>query len=197
MNTIIVGVMGKFGSGKDTVAERLVARHGFTRLAFADELRKEVAEEYGVPIALLTDRSIKEVPCELLGGRSPRDVMREHGAWRRDVFGEDYWINKVAAIVHAGDKGSDRFVISDVRLPNEYDWIASEAGLLVRVVRPAQPLMASHSDFTETALDDFSADVELVNRENELEQLFAELDGVAQNWMRSAELAQPLSALIA
>lgn len=176
MSTIIVGLMGKIGSGKDTAAEWLVARHGFTRLAFADELRKELVEEYGVPFELFTDRALKEVPCEALGGRSPREVMREHGGWRRDVFGEDYWVNKIAAIIHASSAAKGRYVISDVRLPNEYDWIASEEGILFRVVRPAMEIGEAHADFTETALDDYPANVELTNPEDRLERLFAAVD---------------------
>lgn len=181
MSTIIVGLMGKMGSGKDTVAERLVSYHGFTRLAFADELRKELVEEYGVPFELFTDRALKEVPCEALGGRSPREVMREHGGWRRDVFGEDYWVNKIAAIIHASSAAKGRYVISDVRLPNEYDWIASEEGVLVRVVRPAMEIGETHTHFTETALDDYPADVELINPEDRLERLYAAVDAAVEN----------------
>jgi hypothetical protein len=39
-----IAVSGKMRSGKDTAAERLVGRHGFVRLAFADRL-KELASE--------------------------------------------------------------------------------------------------------------------------------------------------------
>lgn len=196
MSTIIVGLMGKMGSGKDTVAGRLVARHGFTRLAFADEMRKELAEEYDVPFELFTDRALKEVRCEALGGRSPREVMREHGGWRRDVFGEDYWVNKIAAIIHASSAAEGRYVISDVRLPNEYDWIASEEGILFRVVRPAMEIGEAHAHFTETALDDYPANVELINPEDRLERLFAAVDtAVADLGLGIGSAALPAAAM--
>lgn len=201
MSTIIVGLMGKMGSGKDTVAERLVARHSFTRMALADEIRKELAEEYGVPFELFTDRSRKEIPCAALGGRSPREVMREHGGWRRDVFGEDYWVNKVAAIINASDLLEARYVISDIRMPNEYDWIASESGILMRVIRPAleAEMVASgaYAHFTETALDDYAADMDLINHEEQMDRLFEAVDAFAAGLSHASNRASPPIAAIA
>lgn len=40
MATNIIGISGKAGSGKDTVADYLVANHGFVRMALADEMKR-------------------------------------------------------------------------------------------------------------------------------------------------------------
>ncbi len=56
----LIGLTGPAGSGKDTVADFLVARHGYTKLAFADKLRAEICDAYNVPEQLLLKRETKK-----------------------------------------------------------------------------------------------------------------------------------------
>lgn len=63
---IIIGLAGPAGSGKDTVADLLVAHHGYTKLAFADALRAEVCAAFRVPLSTLTERETKEHPLSAL-----------------------------------------------------------------------------------------------------------------------------------
>ena len=51
---IIVGLSGKAGSGKDTVANYLVEKHNFTKLAFAGVLKEGMK--------ILFDLSILVIP---------------------------------------------------------------------------------------------------------------------------------------
>jgi hypothetical protein len=48
MKHSLIGLAGYAGAGKDTVADLLVAHRGFRKLAFADALRDEVAEAFGI-----------------------------------------------------------------------------------------------------------------------------------------------------
>ena len=50
---IILGMKGQAGSGKDTVANYLVKKHGFTRIAFADPLKEICAIISGWPLEML------------------------------------------------------------------------------------------------------------------------------------------------
>jgi hypothetical protein len=43
---MIIGMTGKAGSGKDTVADILVREHGFVKVAFADPLKRLVRDVY-------------------------------------------------------------------------------------------------------------------------------------------------------
>lgn len=206
--SFVIGILGKRGCGKDTVAALLTEKHGFTRLAFADELKKEVAEHYGVSVNLLNDRDLKETPLVALnpwrnrlrqrpllawlaaprfdvlwriGAQSPRNVMQNWGMMRRNRDGADYWVIKVHQMVTAVP---GRYVISDVRLPNERDWVKSLEGVTVRVTRPAleaqRKLEGSDSHDSEIALDDYVADHTLVNHENQIEQLYRDADAVVR-----------------
>jgi cytidylate kinase len=45
---MLIGICGKAGSGKDTIADHLVVNHGFQKYAFADPL-KEIVKVFGFP----------------------------------------------------------------------------------------------------------------------------------------------------
>jgi hypothetical protein len=70
------------------------------------------------------------------------------------------------ALVDSGnDAPADRdprpVVVTDVRYPNEADAIRDAGGILVRIVRPGVDDGDTHA--SETALDDYDADLELIN----------------------------------
>ena len=44
---MLIGLVGLIGSGKDTVAERLVSHHGFVRDSFAKSLKDAVSNIFG------------------------------------------------------------------------------------------------------------------------------------------------------
>lgn len=76
----IIGLVGRAGAGKDTVADHLVAKYGFVRIAFADKLKQIVSDLYCVPIEHFHDRELKNVPNKRLSGRNllasmPRDAL--------------------------------------------------------------------------------------------------------------------------
>lgn len=58
-HAILIGITGCAGAGKDTIANRLCASHGFTRLAFADRLKEIVALVFDVPVMHFHDRDLK------------------------------------------------------------------------------------------------------------------------------------------
>lgn len=61
MKTVTLGLLGKKGSGKGTVAEALAAL-GYVEVAFADPLYEEVSKAFNIPIMALKDRGLKETP---------------------------------------------------------------------------------------------------------------------------------------
>lgn len=166
---MIVGITGYARSGKDTLAKSLRLRHGFRRIAFADKL-KELAlgtdpiiywdELCDIPVHLSTlvaglgwDRA-KEHP-------EVRQYLQRLGDGCRIVFGEDVWIRATLPKLHALQDAGHHIVYTDVRYPNEADFIRSKGGLIIKVVRPG--VQPANNHVTEKNVDLIQEDILLHN----------------------------------
>lgn len=165
----LLGLHGLAGAGKDSFADRLVARHGFVKRGFADPLYEEVAAAFNVSVPWLRDRARKETPQDLLrvvrcndrafaefisargdkllDMRSPRWVLEQWGTdYRRQHGGRDsYCLDQMADYANkayfAGERG---LVIPDCRFANEANWIRGAGGHVARIVRPGIPIVSGH-----------------------------------------------------
>lgn len=177
----LLGLMGLAGAGKDTVADILVTLAPMDRRAFADALRIEISEAFGLDVRFLQERALREKPLMQLALRnccdeefaawatdlqgepavSPRRIMRRWGDWRRWQR-PDYWLTRAEqARVAAIFDGHQAQLWTDVRYPNEADWIRSRGGMLWRIVRPGLEQDRSHD--SETAADRIEADATILN----------------------------------
>ena len=168
----LIGLSAKKRHGKDTLGALLVAHHGYQRIAFADALYAEVAARYGISVEALQDPATKESTLDVLGGRSPRVVLQDYGMQRR-AEDEEYWVRQVHAAVNDGTKPAHRWVITDVRLPNEAAFVERH-GILVRVERPDYP-DSGDRHVSEMALDDWPFRYRIANREGEPEAMLSDL----------------------
>lgn len=129
---IIIAFTGLAGAGKSTAAAHLVNCHGFQRVRFAGPLKAMMAA-LGLTAAQI-DGDEKELPCDLLGGKTPRWAMQSIGTeWGRDLISPDLWIR---AWQVALDRAGPRVVVDDARFPNEVAAVAAAGGVCVRVERP-------------------------------------------------------------
>lgn len=138
----IIAFTGLAGAGKSTAAQHLVASGRFQRVRFAGPL-KAMMRALGCTEAEV-DGHLKEVPCALLGGKTPRYAMQTIGTeWGRDLIDSDLWIRAwqtaVAAVpAHLG------VVVDDCRFPNEAAAVAAVGGVLVRIERPGAGTSSTH-----------------------------------------------------
>lgn len=150
---LIIMISGYQGSGKDTIGRNLTTYYGFTRLAFADMLKDEVADQYKINRALMDTLEGKAEPYDET--RTVRDILLEHGQLRRNQD-QNYWCNAVMEKI----KGLGRVVITDWRFPHEYDAITNAFGRenvhTWRVNRIGRRL--EDMDYSEYALNNWNFD---------------------------------------
>jgi dephospho-CoA kinase len=182
-----IAITGKMRSGKDEVAKYLVSRYGYTRFAFADELKRYYHELFG-----RADAKPRE------GYQWFGQVMRERDPdiWVRKCFDA---INRrrYYCLEHEEDEDNFRCVISDLRQPIEYDRCRKEGFIIVRVNCPDHIRLArarkagdafTEEDMgheTEQRVDNFKVDFEIDNGRT-LDETYRQIDNV----MRSLTVAE-------
>lgn len=183
---VLIGLIGRAGSGKSEAAFYLERRHDFVGVAFAQQLKESVLEPMlhtlGIDYAHLYEPELKAVKLpgyerEELTARKLMQVFGDAGR----ACAPDWWVDQLAACVgldaaHNFTPIHDRIVVSDVRFPNEAAWIERHGGVLVRLHREqAEPVRAHIS---EQHVDTLTAHVDLVNNGPTLAGLHGLLDGV-------------------
>ena len=131
--TALLGITGKAGSGKSTAAQVLIDA-GWVRIKFADPL-KDMLRAIGLTEDQI-EGHLKEVPCDLLQGKTPRWAMQSLGTeWGRGCIGERFWLDiarrKIALAMAAGLS----VVVDDVRFENEAQVIRELGGLVLGISR--------------------------------------------------------------
>ena len=122
---IVVGLTGYARSGKDTVANHLVAEHGFVPYSFASPLKEIVREldplcdSWGEPYRLSAvfrdcDDNEDQVKRYAPEYRRVLEVLGTKCLRSRDP---DIWVNMLSKKLLA--ERPERAVITDVRFPNE------------------------------------------------------------------------------
>ena len=145
---MIIGICGFIGSGKDTIADYLVNFNGFRRESFANSLKDAVSYVFNWDRTMLEGRT-KEARewreqvdpwwAERLNmpNLTPRWILQYWGTEVcRRAFHDDIWI---ASLENKLRNSKDDIVISDCRFPNEIKSIKDAGGIVIRVVRGAEP----------------------------------------------------------
>lgn len=158
----LVALTGRLGSGKDTIAAHLISQHSFTRFAFADMLKSLCAHAEGV----VTREDLGWTGYSWTGPKSDvgRRMLQGIGHGAREILGPDVWVGAMSLAINRVTPRPDRVVVTDVRYPNEVDWVRHHRGLLIRVARPGSDLSGpEHTHPTEANIDRFVVDVEIEN----------------------------------
>jgi hypothetical protein len=179
---MIIGLSGYAQSGKDTIANHLINKYGFTRVAFADPIREAVynlnpkiniGDMNGVYLATAVDRlgwdnvKVESEEARWLLQRMGTEVGRE-------MFGENFWVDQAMkkALEH------DKVVITDVRYPNELKAILGHSGAVWRVIKDSVGAVNKHA--SETALDDYNFEYIIFNNDT-IESLYESVDSFINN----------------
>lgn len=176
---MIIGVVGYIGSGKGTVGDILVREHGYRRFAFADALKDSVATIFGWERELLegdtnASRTFRERvdpwwSYKLGYEVTPRLILQKMGTEAcRHGIADNIWI----AALEKRLQGCDDAVITDVRFPNEINFIRSLGGTIVLVSRgvPPTPEEKAKMHISETAWSDVVPDF-IIENESTIDDL--------------------------
>jgi hypothetical protein len=141
----VVAFIGPAGCGKSTAAAHLVEGYGYSLLKFAHPI-KEMLRVIGLEDRHLEGEA-KEIPCDLLGGVSPRRAMQTLGSeWGRKLIHPDIWVSAWMREAVWRLQNGQRLVIDDLRYPNELDAILRLQGVTIRIVRRDQATQCEHHD---------------------------------------------------
>jgi len=170
---MIIGLSGYAQVGKDTVAQILVEDYGYTRIGFADTIKKAaylldpIITLDGVRLAHAVDRygwdGAKQVP-------EVRRILQVLGSEiGRDLIDPQIWVELTMHSVHQDDK----IVISDVRFRNEAEEIKWKHGEIWRIsrIQKGAPVNVHRS---ETDMDSWDFD-EYVSNNGSIDNLKQEV----------------------
>lgn len=165
--TRLIGLSGYARSGKNTVGQILEDGYGFRQESFAQALKNVAAEinpvlkdGYGgyrtLAALFLAHRDWDAVKDAV---PAAREFLQRLGVACRDQIGPDVWVDALARRLRIHP--SARYVITDVRFPNEANFIIAQGGQVWRIERPGYGPVNDHS--SETALDLYGFDRTIVN----------------------------------
>jgi hypothetical protein len=160
---ILVGFSGYARTGKDTAAEALNGL-GFIRISFADTLR-DFLYEFNPTVwsdGFIDNEELRNIIDihgwdgykETRWGTDIRRQLQVLGTeCGRKIIGENIWVD---ALFNNLPYEDGKYVIADVRFPNEADGIRARGGKMYRIERAG--IGPANSHHSEVALDNYEFD---------------------------------------
>ena len=128
---MIIGIAGKKGSGKTTLANIIKQGTDCNQLSFADPIKEMLKLGFDLSHEQLYGY-LKEVVDERYGV-TPRHMYQTLATdWGRNMINKEVWVNKSRHYIDCYHQLD--FVIDDVRFENEADFIR-ERGILIHIYR--------------------------------------------------------------
>jgi len=183
----IIAINGKIGSGKDTVGsfiQQINTDRNWQIKKFAGKLKEVASILSGVSVDRFEDQEFKKQDMNSCWGMTYRDFLQKIGTEAmRNGLHENVWVNALFSeyivlddtkrasmgnVIDYSDCSFPDWIITDLRFANEFDSVKQRRGITVRVTRPG---LTFNNHISETALDNFQFDYEIVN-DGTLEDLY-------------------------
>ena len=150
-------ISGRFGTGKDTIADYIVNEYGYEKKAFADDMRLFLGSYMGVTKEHKHYRKI----MQMFG----TDIVR-------NLVDEEFWLNRLLEQIK-----HPLIVVSDARFINEVEGLKKQGFTIIRVVSDKsrrEQIGTNHR--SETELDDYNLWDYVIENNDSLEDLYKQVD---------------------
>jgi hypothetical protein len=187
---LLIGIGYKARQGKNFVANYWKEAHPEIKFyAFADALKEYCRDNHEALAArYYREHQLHPMRHPLQWKEDPVygcvTILQWYGCKKRETD-PNYWVEVISQKIR--DEQPEIAVVTDVRFPNEADWIKLSGGYLVEVIRKNQDgtrYLASDRDpnhVSETALDDFNFDYTIIAKSGDLAALKSKAIGVLDN----------------
>lgn len=169
---MIIALTGLKGSGKDTVADYIVTKYGYKKETFAEPLKNALKCLFG-----LNDNNLyenKESKLDDWYGVTPRQLMQYVGTelLRDQMYKLIPELKKNIFVKNLENKikKGGNFVISDLRMENEYELIKKYGGVVININRG---LISVDTHSTENTILDYDY---ILNNLGTIENLYDNID---------------------
>lgn len=146
---MLIGIIGKKGSGKDTIAQYLAKEYNFQTYAFAEPLKRSIQKMFDLSDKQLYDEKYKE-EIDPRWGVSPRELFQKIGTefFQRDIYTyfpnlqvqpRLFWVKHFQQwYLSEIEKNPDlKILVTDVRFLHEFKAIKELGGMIFKVERLA------------------------------------------------------------
>ncbi len=169
---MIVGITGVAGSGKDTAADYLVSKYGFTKVSFAAIL-KNMLSVAGLPEP--SNRDDKEKNAEGFNFTWREAAQTLGTEWGRSLD-ENIWVKLTMASLEEGKN----YVFSDVRFDNEAKAIIYKNGVNVQMNGRSVDLGQNSVHASEKGVDEDWITYHVGNS-GDIERLYKQMDMIVKD----------------
>lgn len=162
MNPCVVVLTGRKKVGKDTMAQ-LTFEHGFVRLSFSDQLKKICCRLFPF---LDHDYPQEVKDTKLFGDLSPRDIWLKMNVITE--IDKNILVNSLREEMESTISvvGRDRFIITDLRKPEEYEFVQSMGYPIIKLFDGTDRTKIVE-DSLEDFIDHIHPDMTFVNEKDE------------------------------
>jgi len=181
--TMLIGIIGKKRSGKDTSGDYLVSNKNFTKYSFANPIKRGAMELFG----FTEEQVFGDLKDEIdpTWGITPRLVLQIMGTevFQYDMpkyipelqaFGRGFWVKRFEQWYNQNRELD--VVICDVRFQHEADAILKMGGQVWKVQRPSLVSVDEHA--SEMEMDLITGVTNILQNDGTLEDLYNKIDSL-------------------
>ena len=177
----LIGITGKAGSGKDTLADYIASKYGARKMALADPIKEILNSLFGFPASAWKDREWKEKVAPMIG-HSPRVLIQSLGTQWGRMINEDLWVSKLVAKWRESDGALT--IVPDIRFDNEAVFMLRSGSMIIRIDRNEVEPVAQHE--SENGVQDQLVHLTIENN-GTFEDLFAAFDEAIVKHVKDTE----------